>query len=219
MRPIKEIFRSHAVLDASGRHVNGTDRQTNHNYSGAYESLFNFNPSSSGPNCDYCHCFTDSHTEDCKARRRLTRESVKLMMEVGNADGSGLLAWAEVFPNAKCIGIDIHPSDKAQRAAARIPDRFEFYLGDATRQEVCECAAAGREFDFIVDDATHRIEDVLLTLYWLWPYVRRGGLYVVEDGGFQDANRALGMFPFAEVVETQGPFGGVEPLVILRKPL
>lgn len=194
MRSIRDIFRSHAVFDAEGRHVNGTDKQSNHDYGDAYESLF-----------------TDGVVVGTWAKCWSLRESVKLVMEVGVADGSCLLAWREVFPNATIVGLDVHHSDKARG------DRIEFHLGDATQFDACARAASGRLFDLIVDDGTHRIGDILLTLFWLWPAVRPGGLYVIEDTNLWNPNfRAL--LPTTEIVETRGPSGGIEPLVVLRKP-
>lgn len=192
MRSVADIFRSYAVLDESGRHVNGTDKMSNHNYGDAYEQIFNHSPLSN-PN---------------------PRERIRLMMEVGVADGSSLLAWREIFPNAICVGLDIHAP-----AAAAGYDRVEFHLGNQRSKEDCDRAANGRSFDLIVDDATHLIDNTLLTLFWLWPYVRPGGLYVVEDGGLQDCERVKALFSYAEIVSTKGPFGGIEPLVVLRKPL
>ncbi len=189
MKSIRDIFRSHAVFDADGRHVNGTDKQSNHNYGDAYEKLF--------PN----------------------RDRVELMMEVGIADGSCLLAWREVFPNAIIVGMDIHPSEKAIMEA-NCGNRIQFYLGDQRVQRDCERAAANRQFDLIVDDGTHNLEDTLRTLFYLWPYVRPiQGLYVIEEfpniGELRDNITQL--LPFAEIIDTDGQFGGVEPLVVLRK--
>ena len=185
MKSIAEIFRSYSEFDASGRHVNGTDKQSNHNYGDAYEALF-----------------------PC-------RGAVKLMMEVGVAAGSSLLAWREIFPNALCVGMDIHPSARAHG------DRIEFRLSDQRLMADCDRATAGRQFDFICEDATHRLLDTLLTLLWLWPSVAPGGLYVVEEwenvAGTRDHIKAL--WPYAEIIDTIGPFGGVEPLVVFRKPL
>ena len=186
MKSVADIFRSYGVLDAHGRHVNGTDKQTNHNYGAAYERIFLI---------------------------KGLRERATLMMEVGVADGSSLCAWREVFPNAMCVGLDIHHADKAHG------DRIEFHLGDATNYDDCQRAAGNRRFDLIVDDATHLLSDTLTTLLYLWPYVRPGGLYVVEEFSNVGVLRSniMAMWPFAEVVDTQGPFGGNEPLVVLRR--
>jgi hypothetical protein len=184
MKSVKDIFRAHAVFDANGKHVNGTDKQSNHNYSDSYEALF--------PN----------------------RQNVALVMEVGVADGSSLLAWCEVFPSAWVVGMDIHPAQRAIHAP-----RIEFHLGDQRSKEDCDRAAAGRQFDFICEDATHRLDDTLRTLLFLWKYVRPGGLYVIEEfdnvGALRDNITAL--WPNAQLIDTIGPFGGTETMVALRK--
>ncbi len=203
MKLIKEIFLSYGVLDSEGKHVNGTDKQTNHNYGDAYESLF----------------------PDIRGKPVLgvrlgdigipNRASVMLMMEIGIADGSSLLAWSEVFPNARCVGMDIHHSDKAHG------ERIEFYLGDQRIREDCERAAAGRKFDVIVEDATHSLPNTLLTLFWLWPFVAPGGLYIVEEweNVAGDRERIKSLFPNVEIVGTCGPHIQDEPLVVFRKPI
>lgn len=183
MRTVKEIFRSYAVLDAKGIHIGGSDKQSNHNYGDAYESLF--------PD----------------------REAVKLVLEVGVADGSSMLAFKEIFPNAIVVGMDIHV---AQRA---VEHGMEFYIGDQRVQEDCRRAANNRQFDLIVEDAYHSVANTMLTLFWLWPFVKPGGLYIVEEwaniGNCRENIKAL--FANVEIVDTIGPFGGVEPLVVLRK--
>lgn len=195
MRSIADIFRSYAEFDSQGRHVGGTDKQSNHNYGDAYEDIIRW----------------WSYSQSC--------EKIKLMMEVGVADGSSLLAWREVFPNAHCVGVDIHP---AQRLAGCLLDRVEFHIGDQRSKRDLEVAAGGRKFDVIVEDATHRLEDSLLTLFYLFPCVRPGGLYIVEEfdnvGALRENIREL-FGDLVEVYNTVGPFGGVEPLVVFRKPL
>lgn len=186
MRSVAEIFQSYEIVDADGRHINGTDKHgANHRYGDAYESLL--------PN----------------------RDCVGLMMEVGVADGSCLLAWREIFPNATIVGTDMHPSAKAHGR------RIEFHLGDMSSLRDCRRATAGRLFDLIVEDATHLLTDTLRTLLYLWPAVKPGGMYIVEEfdnvGALQDNIKEL--WPNSEIVDTQGPFGGVESLVVLRKPL
>ncbi len=204
MRTIAEIFRSYAVFDADGRHVNGTDKQSNHNYGDAYDSLF----SPTG--------FDDNLAPVT------TREEVELVLEVGVADGSCLLAWREVFPNATVVGMDIHPAAKLDSLAglSLLNDKpIEFHLGDQRNSYDCMKAVNARLFDLIIDDATHNIEDTLRTLLYLWPSVRLGGLYVIEEppGLFWPNIKAL--CPYADRIDTAGPFGGVEPLVFFRKPM
>lgn len=197
LRPIRDIFRSYAVFDAEGRHVNGSDKQSNHSYGDAYEKII----------------------RDVFGNFGVGRESVKLMMEVGVADGSSLLAWREVFPNALCVGMDIHIASRLGGLLV-CDDRIEFYLGDQRSMEDCCCAAGGRQFDLIVEDATHQLDDTLRTLLYLWPYVKPGGLYVVEEFaniGALVANVVM-LWPNADVVGTCGPNMRDEPLIVFRKP-
>lgn len=186
MKSLTSIFRSYAeVID--GKHVNGTDKQTNHAYGDAYDSFLN-------------------------------RDAIKLMLEVGVADGSSLLAWREALPNATVVGMDIHP-------AARWDG--EFHLGDQRNKEDCERAAASRQFDLIVEDATHQLDATLLTLFYLWPFVTPGGCYVVEEWAdihsckqnIYELFPSYGDWDTVQIIDTQGPFGGNEPLVIFWKPL
>lgn len=177
MKPLRDIFRSYAeVID--GKHVNGTDKQTNHAYGDAYDGILN-------------------------------RETISLMLEIGVADGSSLLAWQEALPTAIVVGMDIHPAAKWAG---------EFHLGDQLSREDCIRVAAGRQFDLIVEDATHDLGATLQTLLYMWPFIKRGGLYIVEEFCNASALRSvLETIPCVTVVDTVGPSGGIEPLVVFRK--
>ena len=184
MKTIKEIFRSYAELNADGIHIGGSDRESNHRYGDAYESIF--------PD----------------------RRTVQSLLEIGVADGSSLLAWREVFPNAIITGMDIHPP-------ARIcldTERIFFLQGD--QRSYADCQLVGRYgFDVIIEDATHVLANTLLTLLYLWPAVKPGGVYIVEewDGIGSLRDNVLSLFPNAMIVNTNGPFGGIESLVVFRK--
>ncbi len=206
MRSIKDIFRSHAMFNAEGKHTWGTDRESNHCYGDAYESLF------------YGSKLVDVKVTNTRTEpmyeRTSTRDQVKLMMEIGVADGSSLFAWKEVFPNALIVGMDMEPPAFGNE----VVDRMEFHLGDQRSREDCERVARGRQFDFIVDDASHQPADILVSLLWLWPHLRPGGLYVIEDLLSDLCVKFAALLSCAQVIDTAGPFGGIEPLIVLRKP-
>jgi len=184
VKTMGEIFDSYCQRDANGRHIGGTDKNSNHKYGVAYDALF--------PD----------------------RDKVTLMMEIGITDGSSMLAWREAFQKALIVGMDIMP------CACQPGPRLEFHIGDQRNKAECERAAAGRQFDVILEDAFHSTDNTLMTLFWLWPFVKPGGMYIIEEWHNIGADRfnVYQLFPMAEIVDTQGPFGGVEPLVILRKP-
>lgn len=209
MKSIAEIFRSYGIVDESGRHVNGTDKQTNHCYGDAYESLFTIAKPEYDPGSTVKMYYPYS-----------TRNDIRLVMEVGVSDGSSLLAWEKIFPNATIVGMDIHAASKIGWGQFK-RNRIEFYLGDQRIKEDCDRAAAWRQFDMIVEDATHILENSLLTLLYLWPYVKPGGIYVIEEfaniGELRENVKAL--WPNVQIIDTTGPFGGIEPLVVFRKPI
>jgi hypothetical protein len=189
MKTMREIFLSHCCLDSTGRHVGGTDKASNHAYGPAYDAIF--------PD----------------------RTKIKTLLEVGITDGSSMLAWRDAFESALIVGMDVVPC-----SCERGP-RLEFHVGDQRNKADCVNAATddgrepGRLFDAIIEDAYHSLDNTLLTLFWLWPFVRPGGVYVVEEWYNIGADREniLALFPDAEIIDTPGPFGGIEPLVVFRK--
>jgi len=168
--------------------MDGTDKQTHHNYGDAYEHIIGG-----------------------------IRTSANLVLEIGVARGYSLLAWSDVFPNATVVGMDKEPTDSI--LIARV-NRIEFHLGDQRSKNDCDATALGRQFDFICEDASHQVEDSIATLTNMWPYVRPGGVYVIEDIGHTfSINKTPDEFiPYRGTVDTDHPFGGIEQLILFRKP-
>ena len=141
------------------------------------------------------------------------RSKVKLLLEVGITDGSSMLAFREAFETALIVGMDVVPC-----SCERGP-RLEFHIGDQRSKSDCNAAASGRQFDAIIEDAFHSLDNTLMTLFWLWPFVKHGGVYIVEEwyNIGSDLHNVMALFPNAMIVDTDGPFGGVESLVVLQK--
>ncbi len=217
MRSVREIFRSHAFFDAEGKHTWGTDRESNHSYGSAYESLFAkdddnlclYKLHSDRRSCDKCGSDTYhfAHCPDSK----MTRHSVRLMLEIGVADGNSLLAWREVFPQALIVGMDLNPPCFSMTVS-----RVEFHLADQRLCEDCDRVAKDRQFDLIVDDASHQPADILVCLLWMWPHLRPGGIYVIEDLEPHLCDKFAALLP-ATILDSTGPFSDNEPLIVLRK--
>lgn len=91
------------------------------------------------------------------------------LLEVGTAEGGGLQMWADWAPNARIVGVDIAPVQTV----------------DTDRITTIACDIHGytpdRAFDIVIDDGSHRPEDILQTFARLWPHVKPGGFYTVED--------------------------------------
>jgi hypothetical protein len=99
------------------------------------------------------------------------------VLEVGILGGASLRMWAEYFPNGTIIGADIHPgvkSFKGDRIVTEIVDQSN--LEDLGRL----CARHG-PFDVVIDDGSHMWEHQITSFKTIFPFVRPGGLYIIED--------------------------------------
>lgn len=91
--------------------------------------------------------------------------------------------WQEYVPKASISFLEY---DKA--CAATWKARVEasaggtLYTGDQADPAVLtEIVKAGAQFDMIVDDGGHFANQMILSLELLWPLIKPGGFYVVED--------------------------------------
>jgi len=130
------------------------------------------------------------------------RPSVALFLEVGigtvNPDGSSSMsylvknsvapqyrpgasarAWRDYFPNAHVVSFDVDPDTMLTNE-----ERITTYVCDSTLPEtkkMLQCLHGPALFDVVIDDGDHNPDTQQLTLANLWPLVRPGGIYVVED--------------------------------------
>jgi SAM-dependent methyltransferase len=101
-------------------------------------------------------------------------------VEVGVQNGGSLEIWAKYFANARAItGCDVNP----RCGALRFDDpRVSVVVGPVnTATTAREIAARAGHFDIFVDDGSHVSPDIIAAFCNYFPYLRPGGLYVVED--------------------------------------
>jgi hypothetical protein len=117
------------------------------------------------------------------------RETVRTLLEIGvggktsftnfesREGGASLRTWADYFPDATVVGVDIH--DKAITG-----DRIRFERGDqADAAFLAGLVDRYAPFDIVIDDGSHRGPDITASYRAFWPAVTPGGLYVIEDLG------------------------------------
>lgn len=90
--------------------------------------------------------------------------------------GNSLRMWKRYFPFAKIYSLDIY--DKSQFEESRI----KIFQGNQTDLLLLEnlCKEIG-EFDIIIDDGSHINEHVIMTFKFLFPKLKEGGTYIIED--------------------------------------
>ena len=105
------------------------------------------------------------------------RNEAGKVFEIGVLEGASLRMWSEYFPNAKIFGIDIE--DKSFLNSDRIST---FVADQADRKQLQSFLdQAGGNFDVIIDDGGHSMEQQQVSFGYLFRHVKPGGYYVIED--------------------------------------
>ena len=131
-----------------------TDKANDHSYTGHYEFHFD----------------------------RMRNENIKIL-EIGiggyseSTEGGGSLKmWRDYFQNGKIYGFDIHHKEGLDE------ERIKTFQGNQVDNDFLGwlCNEHG-EFDIIVDDGSHVPGHVIHSFNYLFPKLKNGGIYVVED--------------------------------------
>ncbi|MBM7775485.1 8-demethyl-8-alpha-L-rhamnosyltetracenomycin-C 2'-O-methyltransferase [Actinokineospora baliensis] len=111
------------------------------------------------------------------------RDQMLRILEIGvggnreaHTGGNSLRMWKHYFPRAIIYGIDIF--DKRGVDEARLAT---FRADQSHQDELIEVAQAIGQVDVIIDDGSHLSSHVIASFTTLFPYLRDGGLYFIED--------------------------------------
>lgn len=98
------------------------------------------------------------------------------LLEIGIYNGNSMRTWCEWFPNATIVGIDHNPNNPMK------VDRAKTHFGKQEDWEFLSTVANEyKQFDIIIDDGSHIWLHQQLTFEYLWPVVKPGGMYIIED--------------------------------------
>jgi hypothetical protein len=101
------------------------------------------------------------------------------VLEFGVLDGRSIEWLRRRFPKARIVGVDI----AAPNAAWPRGDRIEYVSADQgdRRRIRAMFEELGRRYDVIIDDGSHVPAHQAACLLESFPFVRDGGLYILED--------------------------------------
>jgi len=102
------------------------------------------------------------------------------LLELGVREGWSTNMWVEYFPNGQIWGID---NDKEGLCPKSFENpRIHFSMGsqddESFLSNICEDVGG---FDVIIDDASHISKLSIRSFEILFPHVKPGGLYIIED--------------------------------------
>lgn len=112
------------------------------------------------------------------------------ILEIGAADGAGMDMFRSVFETESVFGVEINDRPELGRFG-HYGEGGYVAIADATARFLPDVMAG--PWDLIVDDASHRPADIAATLDNMWPTVRVGGFYVVEDWNWFDGEGVWGI--------------------------
>lgn len=91
--------------------------------------------------------------------------------------GKSLLSWSEFLPNSK-ISILEYNRDCALKFKNITKNLF---MGSQSDFKILKQVEAGSPYDIIIDDGGHTRSQQVNSLIGLFPYLKKGGIYIIED--------------------------------------
>ena len=90
--------------------------------------------------------------------------------------GASLRMWKEYFPQARIFAIDVYDKSGLEE------DRIRIFTGSQADPAFLDRVAAETgPLDIVIDDGSHRNPDVIASFEALFPRLREGGIYAIED--------------------------------------
>lgn len=109
--------------------------------------------------------------------KNVDRSSCGNLLEIGIFKGQSIKMWKEYFPNFKICAIDIDPKTMMENVHG-----VETFLGSQSDKSFLKkVSAASGGFDVIIDDGSHVQEHQQVSFGFLFGFLNRGGLYIIED--------------------------------------
>ena len=105
------------------------------------------------------------------------RDKSLRILEIGVFEGMSMRLWEAYFPAAQIFGLDIESKSHydSQRVKTLVADQGK--RDDLGRV----LTVTGRDFDLILDDGGHKMDQQQISFGTLFPTLKSGGLYIIED--------------------------------------
>lgn len=108
------------------------------------------------------------------------------LLEIGVWHGDSLRTWNEYNPNMNIIGIDI---DVNVLDYITPSGNIKIMIGDQANKSFITTICKQASPRFIIDDGSHREDDIFKTFIYTYDLLEEGGVYFIEDLHAPSANR------------------------------
>jgi len=107
-------------------------------------------------------------------------EQTKKLVEIGVYHGASIRLWHDYFLNATIYGVDKNSRMEIFFSTnQKYKDRCKIITGDSTNINTYNDIP--NDIDIVIDDGSHRLVDQIKTFDLLFPKLKIGGLYIIED--------------------------------------
>lgn len=139
----------------------------------AYEYLDALAIESGTDKSSLLHNYTEVYSQYFDA----LKEEPITFLEIGIFHGDSVKMWEKYFTQADLHFIDINPSQIQYHSL-----RSHYHFVSQTNSDgLHKLARSIGAFDIIIDDGGHRMDQQIISFHDLFPYVKSGGMYVIED--------------------------------------
>ena len=105
----------------------------------------------------------------------LMRNQPVKLLEIGVQSGASLRMWKHYFPKAEIYGLDFYDLSVMEE------DRIKIYKGEQNDWDLLDRVILSGPFDIVIDDGSHQNPDIMSSFEYLFPRMKPGGIYVIED--------------------------------------
>jgi hypothetical protein len=122
--------------------------------------------------------FFHNYTEIYASYFAPLRDKPIKMLEIGISTGASVKLWESYFKNAELHFMDLFPENIQYHST-----RSRYHIGDQANPHFLSSliAAVGSGFDIIIDDGGHTMHQQQTSFKHLFPHIKSGGMYIIED--------------------------------------
>lgn len=130
--------------------------------------------------CDKGTEYFEKHGYTEEYAKYIPEKGKNILIEIGIWHGDSLKMWNEYNPDLFIHGIDI--SNNVFNYIKE-SDRIKIYIGNQSDTSFLQMVIhkINGSPDFIIDDGSHNKEDILNSFKYLYPHLKNGGIYFIED--------------------------------------
>ena len=112
----------------------------------------------------------------------LKDKSLKIL-EIGSFYGNASAALFFYFRNSLIYSADINP-DMYKYKGSRLNN---FFVDSSSKESIVKnILNQNIEFNIVIEDASHMLKDQIITLFMLFPKIKKGGIFIIEEIDFPE---------------------------------